>query len=287
MASKEFHPQILYRVFGKQSIQDLLPICTARQTGRFTILTTTDYPKENVLEMRRAGFEVIEPTFTNEQAGQNSAGFLNHGLGYLNEQGHKCAMLMASGYQSQLTWIDNCVFKNAFRDFPDQDIYFALTPDVHGKFSRINEDGLPLYENRGHFFPSESLAVVKIKSVYPLNETMTMKGAMGLSKKGHDLGGIELMLTAMEIYKSRRGGKVLEMCAIMTPIKRESEVMAFGNEVHGYALKERGAPVEFTSNEVKQQRRKETIDAARRELGMSVVDYRNMFSKTKMVEWGF
>jgi len=288
MVRNEYKPQILYRVFGNQPIQDLLPICTAGNIDRFTILTTTDYPHEDVLEMKRAGFEVIPPTITNNEAGQNSAGFLNQGLEYLREMGHKHTMLMASGYQASLEWVDDFVFHDALRDFPNRDVYFAITPDVHGEMKNITKSGFGLYENRKHFFPSESLAVVKIDSVYPLNESMSTKMALGTSKDGYDLGGIELMLTIMEKYKSTFNDEILKMCAISCPtLHREGIMVAHGSESRGFRLKEHGGSVEFTPNEVKWQRREETVDRAMEKLGMNRGDYERMFSKTKFVKWGF
>ena len=93
------HPKILFRMFGKQPVSVLDSIRLTPFAKDFAILTTTDYGEENIQTMQKLGFDVIPPTFTNQEAGKNSGAYLNSGLRYLKEKGETHALLMASGFQ--------------------------------------------------------------------------------------------------------------------------------------------------------------------------------------------
>lgn len=279
----EIRTPILYRIFGKQEPSDLDAVTHWRWKHRFKLLTTTDYPQEKVIELQKMGFEVLTPQFSSKQAGENSGAFLNSGLQILKEREEKYAILIASGYQENMQFIDP-LFSNARKSIDDLDIYFALTKDVHGLANR-SDVSRDFYGQRKHIFPSESLAMVKISSMYPLDEEITIKGKLGLSREGIPLGGVELIVTAMRRYSETK--IPLGMMAVTTNINRYAGFMPYDWTMSGDGV-ESAHPVEVTSTREKLSRREETIDAAMKELNMTREDYNKMFEKTYLAdEWDF
>lgn len=295
-------PKILYRIFGNQLPKDLLTVTGyPYQTERFTLLTTTDYPKNNRDKLVEMGFQIVSPDFSNREAGENAGKFLNQGLHFLKEKGEKYALLMASGFQGSLGFINN-LFDSAVQEHPNKDIYFALTPSINGTIkdltpnyqhepfllhrgSIMNLTGIngsfDIYQNRKSFFPSESLAMVKIDSVFPLDEQMSVKGFLGQGKDKSPLGGIELLITLLKKYKNE--GLKLDMCGLIAPIERN---IGFRPYDFGPGAGGEEAPpvVEYTPNEIKIARREETIDAALQKLGMNSGEYEEIYDATELID---
>jgi hypothetical protein len=303
MSMRPGQPKILYRIFGNQLPKDLLTITGfPYQTERFTLLTTTDYPKNNIENLKEMGFNILPPTLSNEEAGKNAGRFLNQGLNYLKERGEKYALLMASGFQGSLGFVNN-VFDSALQEHPNKDVYFALTPSINGPIKDLAKPSyqhepfpLPegrvvnlmgingsfnLYENRKSFFPSESLAMVKIDSIFPLDEQFSEKGFLGIGKDGNPLGGIELLMTLLKKYKNE--GITLDMCGLIAPIERNIGFRPF-EFGPGSGGEEGPAVVEYTPNEVKIARRETTIDAALSKLALDEHEYEEIFDKTELVD---
>jgi hypothetical protein len=295
-------PKILYRIFGEQLPKDLLTVIGyPYQAERFTLLTTTDYPKENRNKLEEMGFQIVPPEFSNREAGENSGKFLNQGLRYLKEKGEKYALLMASGFQGSLGFINN-LFDGAVQEQPNKDVYFALTPSINGTIKDLTPDyqsepfplpkgsimnltgingSFALYQNRKNFFPSESLAMVKIDSVFPLDEQISEKGYLGNGKDGSPLGGIELLITLLKKYKNE--GVKLDMCGLIAPIERN---IGFRPYDFGPGAGGEEAPpvVEYTSNEIKIARREETIDATLQKLDMNSGEYEEIYDNTDLID---
>lgn len=295
-------PKILYRIFGNQLPKDLLTITgLPHQTERFTLLTTTDYPKDNRNKLAEMGFQIIPPVFSNLEAGENAGRFLNQGLHYLQERGEKYALLMASGFQGSLGFINN-LFDNAVQKHPNKDVYFALTPSINGQIKDLTPNyqhepfplpgssiidltgingSFDIYQNRKSFFPSESLALVKIDAIFPLDEQLSEKGYLGFGKEGSPLGGIELLITLLKKYKNE--GVKLDMCGLIAPIERN---IGFRPYDFGPGAGGEEAPpiVEYTSNEIKIARREETIDKALHMLGIEMEEYEEVYDNTELID---
>ncbi len=272
---------MLYRIFGHQEPKDLSSVAISPWVNRFRLLTTADYPAEKLRELASMGFDTTVSKFTSEEAGKNSGAFLNSGLARLKNEGDKYAILLASGYQESMQFIDP-LFRNARKAIDGLDIYFAITKDVHGVDEPyIDGQFVDFYSERKRWFPSESLAVVKLDSVYPLDEDLSRKGRLGMSKEGSPLGGIELLLTVMK--RQYEGKELFGMMGITTNVNRYNGLVPYEWSMSGEGY-DTAHPVEYTLAAEKFERREETIDAAMNELKMTPENYNLMYERTYLVD---
>ena len=92
MDNRLFQPKILYRIYGEQKPDDLAFVANTSWMDRFLLLTTTDYGEENLISLKRMGFEVLTPRHTTKEAGENTAAILNYGLAELDKRKEEYAI---------------------------------------------------------------------------------------------------------------------------------------------------------------------------------------------------
>lgn len=275
MAETEY--SVLYRSYGKQHPEDLWPARLPNFENRLFVLTTTD---SRLDDLNAQGVEVIPPIYTMKEAGENSATILNQGLEFLAQKGEKEVLLVASGYQSSLSEISRALSR-VVRQQPDKDVYFFITPDLHDTgWEQINSPDLDLFDQRRNIYPSESLALVNISAIYPLDEELTKKGNLGYTESGIPLGGIELVLTMLKKYSESNKRWRPSICGIYAPyIKRSPGTFQIADDSFPARYYRFPDPVEYTSKEDKQERREITIDRALAQLGLDKDDYNRMFGQ--------
>lgn len=175
--------------------------------------------------------------------------------------------------------------KIALQSIPDQDIYFFVTPSVHNfDFERDTADlPIDMYDNRRRIFPSESLAYIKLEAIYPLNDNLTKKGALG-NMSGIELGGIELIITLLDKYAQSQNSWIPRMCGLYTRHVRRDNKFYFTEWPPARQIEDYFDPTETTPRAVKDARRKATITAALEALNLSSADYNNLFANTVLVD---
>jgi hypothetical protein len=277
-------PSVLFRAFGDYEPTALSGIMPGPLVNDVTILTTSGsidkYKNAASILATSKKISVIDSEMNDEEAKSNSGKFLNTGLAELKKRGEKYATLVASGYE-QLEGLPNIqnIFMNAYYLEPDADVYFIISPSIHPK--DLSDKEFLVAKNKTNFFPSESLAMIKLSTIPPFDEELSQKGFLGEMDDGTPLGGVELIITLLKKYKET--GYVPKMVGIFAQdLKRKIGIVYEHLEDSRSAVLSytQSGTVETTPTRVKIRRRNETINRALKELGLTTEDYEKIFSQT-------
>lgn len=266
---------ILLRVFGNYPLNylDLIP---EEFKDSLYILTTNDYKGISFLQ-EQFGNRAIIYSGNSEMAIKNSGKFLNFGIERLKENSIQEVILISSGFETSLRKI-NTLINSIARQYDKNplDIIYFLLPDIHFP-NGIPGSNLEFNLDISFIFPSESLVWINLKTLPLFDTELSIKGALGYTDSGIPLGGIELMLTLMQLYADKKDS--LNMVGVETSIIRGNH-----NKVSVENNESTSQYIEATPNQHKLIRRKPTIEAARKKLFISEEEFPAIFKNLQLTK---